>query len=173
MCCVTSLLKNRRRQRRVLLGFLTSVLNTDGLVGAVLSTDILVFSFHLRIIYGMFHDSRTSQIHKPQFPSLLNKSGKKCMKPQFLTIQLHRNRRLSQLKHTRSYLSCDGRPDFQRVVIRTADDPVATELEAGDHVVIVTFQHLRNTGQSGVEWETARNDSNRSSGLSTSTQRRG
>lgn len=41
------------------------------------------------------------------------------------------------------YLSCDGRPDFQRVVVRAADDAVATELEAGDHVVVMTFQHLQ------------------------------
>lgn len=40
------------------------------------------------------------------------------------------------------YLSCDGRPDFQRVVVWAADNAVATELEAGDHVVIMTFQHL-------------------------------
>lgn len=40
------------------------------------------------------------------------------------------------------YLSCNGRPDFQRVVIGAADDAVAAELEAGDHVVVVTFQHL-------------------------------
>lgn len=40
------------------------------------------------------------------------------------------------------YLSCDGRPDFKRVVIGAADDAVATKLEAGDHVVIVTFQNL-------------------------------
>lgn len=40
------------------------------------------------------------------------------------------------------YLSCDGRPDFKRVVVRAADNAVATKLEASDHVVIVTFQHL-------------------------------
>lgn len=41
-----------------------------------------------------------------------------------------------------SYLSCDSWPDFQRVVVRAADDAIATELEAGDHVVIVAFEHL-------------------------------
>lgn len=45
-------------------------------------------------------------------------------------------------KAVHSYLSCDGRPDFQGVVVGAADDAVATELEAGDHVVVMTFQHL-------------------------------
>lgn len=40
------------------------------------------------------------------------------------------------------YLSCDGRPDFQCVVVRAADDAVTAELEAGDHMVVVTLQHL-------------------------------
>lgn len=45
-------------------------------------------------------------------------------------------------KVVNSYLSCDSRPDFQRVVVRAADYAVATELEAGDHMVVMTFQHL-------------------------------
>lgn len=43
-----------------------------------------------------------------------------------------------------AYLSCDGRPHFERVVVRAADDAVAAELEAGDHMVVVTFQHLKS-----------------------------
>lgn len=43
---------------------------------------------------------------------------------------------------TLTYLSRNGRPDFQRVVVGAADDAVAAELEAGDHVVVVTFQNL-------------------------------
>lgn len=43
-----------------------------------------------------------------------------------------------------AYLSCDSRPHFERVVVGAADDAVAAELEAGDHVVIVTFQHLES-----------------------------
>lgn len=38
-----------------------------------------------------------------------------------------------------SYLSSDGWPDFERVVVRAADDQVAAELEAGDDVVVMTF----------------------------------
>lgn len=45
-------------------------------------------------------------------------------------------------KVVNAYLSRDSRPDFKRVVVRAADDAVATKLEAGDHVVVVTFQHL-------------------------------
>lgn len=45
-------------------------------------------------------------------------------------------------RQTPTYLSCNGRPDFQRVVVRAADNAVAAELEAGDHVVVMTFQHL-------------------------------
>lgn len=45
-------------------------------------------------------------------------------------------------KVVNAYLSCDSRPDFKRVVVRAADNAVATKLEAGDHVVIMTFQHL-------------------------------
>lgn len=43
-----------------------------------------------------------------------------------------------------AYLSCDGRPHFERVVVGAADDAVAAELEAGDHMVVVTFQHLKS-----------------------------
>lgn len=50
--------------------------------------------------------------------------------------------KLGNRKAVNPYLSCDGWPDFQRVVVRAADDAVATELEAGDHVVVMTFQHL-------------------------------
>lgn len=49
-----------------------------------------------------------------------------------------------ELKGKVSYLSSDGRPDFERVVIRAADNQVATELKAGDDVIVVTFQHLQN-----------------------------
>lgn len=50
--------------------------------------------------------------------------------------------RTENRKGVDTYLSCDGRPDFQRVVVRAADNAVATELEAGDHVIVMTFQHL-------------------------------
>lgn len=45
-------------------------------------------------------------------------------------------------KGCQAYLSCNSGPDFQRVVIRATDDAVAAELKAGNHMVIVSFQHL-------------------------------
>lgn len=52
------------------------------------------------------------------------------------------------------YLPSDGRPDFERVVIRTADDQVAAELEAGDHMIIVAFQLLWKREESVGVYET-------------------
>lgn len=48
---------------------------------------------------------------------------------------------------TAPYLAGDGGPDFERVVIRATDNEVTTELQARDHVVIVTFQHLQRERQ--------------------------
>jgi len=39
-------------------------------------------------------------------------------------------------------LAIDCRPNFQRVVIRTADNLVTTEFETSDNVVIMSFEHL-------------------------------
>ena len=71
---------------------------------------------------------------------------------------MRRKHRTGNTGAVNSYLSCDSRPDFQRVVVGAADDAVATELEAGDHVVIVTFQHLweKETGWGGQQEEGGR-----------------
>ena len=48
------------------------------------------------------------------------------------------------------YLSGGGRPDFERVVIRSGDDAIAAELQARYHVVVVSFEHSRRWDGSGA-----------------------
>ena len=50
---------------------------------------------------------------------------------------------------TDAYLSVDRGPHLQRVVVGAAHDAVAAELEAGDHVVVMTFKHLGGREREG------------------------
>lgn len=52
--------------------------------------------------------------------------------------------------HTASHLARDGRPHFERVVVRAADNQVTAELETCNHVIVVAFQHLHTERQADL-----------------------
>lgn len=60
------------------------------------------------------------------------------------TLQHPTNMSRFQLSHQESnYLSRRRRPNFQSIVVRTADYPVAAKLKTRYHMVVVSFEHFR------------------------------
>lgn len=58
-----------------------------------------------------------------------------------LLDDLHQRWTMSKIKDT--HLASDRRPHLERVVIRAAHYAVSTELQTGDDMVIMAFQHLQ------------------------------
>lgn len=65
----------------------------------------------------------------------------------------------------KAYLAGQSWPDFQGIIIGAADDPLAAELEAGDDVIIMTFQNLN------LKWEIETRKNHETKGINTLTSK--